>query len=89
MGEEKTITSLLKEKRVFNPPSALSERAWVKTMDQYKEICKKHEVDPMRYMGMSQTLSNSIWFNENKNFVEDIKELFPVKVSTTFKGYKA
>lgn len=43
---EKTIESLLVEKRVFYPPEELSKQAYVKSLDEYKEIYKRSVEDP-------------------------------------------
>lgn len=43
---EKTIESLLEEKRVFHPPQALSEKAYIKSLDEYREIYKRSVEDP-------------------------------------------
>lgn len=34
---EKTIESLLHEERVFNPPKELSEKAYVKSLEEYRK----------------------------------------------------
>ena len=51
MSEEKTITSLLTDKRVFKPPKELSEKAWVKSMDQYREMWKESIEEPEKFWG--------------------------------------
>jgi acetyl-CoA synthetase len=43
---EKTIESLLQEKRVFYPPKELSEKAYIKSMEEYREIYKRSIEDP-------------------------------------------
>jgi len=43
--EKKTITSMLDERRVFPPPKEFSEKAYIKSMEQYKELYKKSEED--------------------------------------------
>ncbi len=39
--EEKTITSMMAEKRVFSPPKELSEKAYIKSFAEYKKIYEK------------------------------------------------
>ena len=51
MSEEKTITSLLTEKRVFDPPKEISDKAWVKNMDQYREMWKESIENPEKFWG--------------------------------------
>lgn len=43
---EKTIESLLDEKRVFYPPKELSEKAYIKSLEEYREIYKRSVEDP-------------------------------------------
>jgi len=43
--EKKTITSMLDERRVFPPPKEFSEKAYIKSMEEYKELYKKAEED--------------------------------------------
>lgn len=52
------------------------------------EVFKKHGVDPMSFMGFSQTFSQNIWMAENESLVKELSDLFPRKLETTFKGYK-
>ncbi|MBN1945553.1 MAG: acetate--CoA ligase [Bradymonadales bacterium] len=51
MGEEKTIVSMSAEKRVFNPPAELSKQAWVKSMEQYREMWRASVEDPDGFWG--------------------------------------
>ena len=37
---ETGITSMMEEKRIFNPPKELSKKAYIKSMDEYKKIYK-------------------------------------------------
>jgi acetyl-CoA synthetase len=43
--QKKTITSMLDERRVFNPPKGFVEKAHIKSMDEYKKIYGKSEKD--------------------------------------------
>lgn len=43
---EKTIESLLNEKRVFYPPKELSDKAYIKSLEEYREIYKRSVEDP-------------------------------------------
>ncbi|MFX1294043.1 MAG: acetate--CoA ligase [Promethearchaeota archaeon] len=51
MNETKTITSLLKEERIFKPPKHISKEAWVKDMDQYKAMWKESIENPQKFWG--------------------------------------
>ncbi|MEA3548517.1 MAG: acetate--CoA ligase [Thermodesulfobacteriota bacterium] len=44
--EEQKIQSLMKEKRIFEPPAAGQADAYVKSMDEYKAIYKRSMEDP-------------------------------------------
>ena len=43
---ELTIESILQEKRVFNPPTELSQNAFIKSMEEYKKLYASAEQDP-------------------------------------------
>ncbi|VVB55420.1 Acetyl-coenzyme A synthetase [uncultured archaeon] len=46
---ENTIESLQDEKRIFNPPSEFSKKAYIKSFDEYKEIYKQSINDPTSF----------------------------------------
>ena len=73
MEEAKVITSMIAETRVFNPPKALSRKAYIKSLDEYKKIYQKSISDPEAFWGeMADQLS---WFKKwDKVLVEDFKE---------------
>ena len=73
MPEEKIITSMMEEKRVFNPPKELSQSAYIKSFDEYKKIYKKSIDDPQKFWGeMAEQLD---WFKKwDKVLVEDFKK---------------
>lgn len=52
------------------------------------EIFKKYNVDPMLFMGFSQTFSKSVWMLENEALVKELAAILPRKKETTFKGWK-
>ncbi|MFC2019661.1 acetate--CoA ligase [Chloroflexota bacterium] len=57
MKEEKTITSMMAEKRVFNPPAELSKHAYIGSLAEYKEIYRRSIDDPEGFWGeMAQQL---------------------------------
>ena len=46
-----TITSVLKEKRIFKPAKEFSNQAIIKTRAEYDRLCKKAEKDPEGFWG--------------------------------------
>jgi acetyl-CoA synthetase len=71
--EAKEITSMMEEKRVFNPPEELSKKAYIKSLDEYKEIYKRSVDDPEGFWSeMAEQLN---WFKKwDSVLVEDFKE---------------
>jgi len=69
----KEITSMMEEKRVFNPPEELSKKAYIKSLDEYKEIYKRSVDDPEGFWSeMAEQLN---WFKKwDSVLVEDFKE---------------
>ncbi|GAB6274694.1 MAG: acetate--CoA ligase [Peptococcaceae bacterium] len=49
MAEAKAITSMMEETRVFNPPRELVEKAYLKSIDEYKAQWKRSVEDPEGY----------------------------------------
>jgi acetyl-CoA synthetase len=45
-AKEKTIVSMMEEKRVFNPPEELRKTAYIKSIDEYKKIYERSMKDP-------------------------------------------
>ena len=73
MADEKIITSMMEEKRVFSPPKELSEKAYIKSMDEYKKIYKESIENPEKFWGeMAEQLD---WYKKwDKVLVEDFAE---------------
>ena len=73
MEETKIITSMMEEKRVFNPPKELSDNAYIKSLDEYKRIYQKSIDDPEAFWGelAEQLVWNKKW---DKVLVSDFKE---------------
>jgi acetyl-CoA synthetase len=71
--EEKLITSMMEEKRIFYPPEELSKKAYIKNLDEYKKIYQRSVDDPEGFWGeMAEQLD---WFKKwDKVLVEDFKE---------------
>ena len=73
MEKEKTITSMMAEKRTIYPPDELAKNAYIKSMDEYKNIYQKSIDDPEGFWaGMAEQLD---WFKKwDKVLVEDFAE---------------
>ena len=71
MEGEKIITSLLSEKRIFEPPKSVSERAWIKSMDQYKEMWEESIRNPEKFW--SRFLDILEWFKKPTKIWDDSK----------------
>ncbi|MBM3118121.1 MAG: acetate--CoA ligase [Chloroflexi bacterium] len=73
MANVETITSMMGEKRVFNPPKEFSERAYIRNLVEYKEIYQWSIDDPEGFWGeMAEQLD---WYKKwDKVLVEDFKE---------------
>ncbi len=71
--EEKLITSMMEEKRIFYPPEELSKKAYIKNLDEYKKIYQRSVDDPEGFWGeMAEQLD---WFKKwDRVLVEDFKE---------------
>jgi len=48
-GEKKVFDSMMEETRIFEPPAALSRRAYVKSLAEYEEIYKRSIEDPQGF----------------------------------------
>ena len=66
------IDSTLTESRKFPPPAEFSARAWVKSLDEYKAICKHADADPEAFW--AQCARNLDWF---KPFGKTLEWNFP------------
>ena len=64
---------MMGEKRVFNPPKEFSEKAYIKSMDEYKKIYEASIKDPAKFWG--EAAEQLDWYKKwNKVLVEDFKE---------------
>ncbi len=70
MSQDNTITSMMTEERVFYPPEELSKQAYIKSLDEYREIYKESIEDPEKFWG---ELAEQIdWYKKwDKVLVED------------------
>lgn len=51
MAEEIVITSMMGEKRIFYPPEELSRKAYIKSVDEYRQIYQRSISDPEKFWG--------------------------------------
>lgn len=73
MAEAKVITSMMGEKRVFYPPKELSQKAYIKSMNQYREIYQRSIEDPKGFW--AEAAEQLDWYQKwDKVLVEDFKE---------------
>ncbi len=67
-----SITSMMEEKRVFYPSKEFSEKASVKSMEEYKALYKRSIDDPEGFWG--ELAENLDWYKKwDKVLVEDFK----------------
>ncbi|MDD5473361.1 MAG: acetate--CoA ligase [Candidatus Methanoperedens sp.] len=59
---ENTIESLLEEKRIFNPPSEFSKKAYIKSFNEYKKIYEESIGDPAAFW--AQKAEELAWFKK-------------------------
>ncbi len=71
--QKKQITSMSLENRVFNPPASLTDRAWIKSREQYEEMWKRSIDDPEGFWG--EVAEGFEWFKKwDKVNEEDYKK---------------
>jgi acetyl-CoA synthetase len=59
---ENTIESLLEEKRIFDPPSEFSKKAYIKSFEEYKQIYDRSISDPESFW--AQQAQQLEWFKK-------------------------
>ncbi|MBF0171145.1 MAG: acetate--CoA ligase [Nitrospinae bacterium] len=62
MSDAKTISSLSTEHRLFPPPAAVIERAWVKSLDDYRALYDRSIRDPEGFW--SEVADGFTWFKK-------------------------
>jgi acetyl-CoA synthetase len=71
--EQKTLDSMMREKRVFYPPAELSGKAYIKSLEEYKKIYQRSLDDPEGFWG--EAAQQLDWYKKwDKVLVEDFKE---------------
>jgi acetyl-CoA synthetase len=73
MNEKISISSMMMEKRIFNPPSELSKKAYITSFDMYRDIYKKSIENPdVFWAEMAEQLD---WYKKwNRVRTVDFKE---------------
>ena len=72
MGQ-KTLSSMMHEKRVFYPPKELSKKAYIKSLEEYKEIYRRSLDDPEAFWG--EAAQQLDWYKKwDKVLIEDFAE---------------
>ncbi|UCH50885.1 MAG: acetate--CoA ligase [Chloroflexota bacterium] len=73
MADVKTITSMMGEKRVFNPPDDLSDKAYVRSLVEYKDTYQWSINDPEGFW--AEMAGQLDWYKKwDKVLVDDFKE---------------
>jgi acetyl-CoA synthetase len=73
MEEAKTITSMMAEKRVFAPSEEIRQKAYIKSLEEYKQIYQRSIDDPEGFW--VEPAEQLDWFKKwDKVMVEDFKE---------------
>jgi len=68
--EQRTLSSMMQEKRVFYPPEDLSKKACIKSMEEYKKIYQRSLDDPEGFWG--EAAQQLDWYKKwDKVLVED------------------
>ncbi len=71
--EQKTLSSVMQEKRVLYPPPELSKKAHIKSLEEYKRICRRALDDPEGFWG--EAAQQLDWYRKwDRVLVEDFKE---------------
>ncbi len=68
-----TLDSMLQEKRIFAPPAELSQKAHIKSLEEYREVYKRSIEDPEGFW--AECARQLDWYKKwDKVLVEDFKE---------------
>src|SRR4030043_110982 len=71
--EQKILSSMMHEERVFYPPEELSRKAYIKSLEEYKKIYRRSLDDPEGFWG--EAAQQLDWYKKwDKVLVEDFKE---------------
>jgi acetyl-CoA synthetase len=71
--EQRTLSSMMQEKRVFYPPEELSKKAYIKSLEEYKKVYKRSLDDPEGFWG--EAAQQLDWYKKwDKVLVADFGE---------------
>jgi len=71
--EQESLSSMMHEKRVFYPPEELSRQAYIKSLEEYKEIYQRSLKDPEGFWG--EAAQQLDWYKKwDKVLVQDFSE---------------
>ena len=71
--EQESLSSVMHEKRVFYPPEELSRQAYIKSLEEYKEIYQRSLKDPEGFWG--EAAQQLDWYKKwDKVLVQDFAE---------------
>jgi len=71
--EQESLSSVMHEERVFYPPEELSRQAYIKSLEEYKEIYQRSLGDPEGFWG--EAAQQLDWYKKwDKVLVEDFAE---------------
>jgi acetyl-CoA synthetase len=71
--EQRTLSSMMQEKRVFYPPKGLSKKAYIKSLEEYKNIYQRSLDDPEDFWG--EAAQQLDWYKKwDKVLVENFRE---------------
>jgi len=71
--EQESLSSMMHEKRVFYPPEELSRQAYIKSLEEYKEIYQRSLKDPEGFWG--EAAQQLDWYKKwDKVLVQDFAE---------------
>ncbi len=72
-AREETITSMMAENRVFAPSEEIQQKAYIKSLEEYKQIYQRSIDDPEGFW--AELAEQLVWFKKwDKVLVEDFKE---------------
>jgi acetyl-CoA synthetase len=78
MAEAQSFKSMMEEKRVFNPPTNLTDKAWIKSFDEYKKMWERSISDPENFW--AEMANNFEWFEKWNNVRSyDFKDKIDIK----------
>jgi acetyl-CoA synthetase len=73
MATTKGMLSMMEEKRVFPPPKELSDKAYIKNLDEYRKIYKQSIEDPEKFW--AEKAEQLAWYKKwDKVLVEDFAD---------------